>query len=210
MTGVRDSSKPGVAAFDFDGTITQRDTFVPFLLLAFGPSKLALAFLVLSLEAVKVGLGTSDRDRFKSLLIARLFRGKSRQALCEAGELHAKQIMQWLRPKALSRISWHRHRGDRLVLVSASMDFYLEPVARQLGFDDLLCTRASGDKLVFDGGVLGRNCRGPEKVARLKDLLGALDAFELYAYGDSDGDKEMLEAANHSFYRAFAPGVSLF
>jgi hypothetical protein len=90
------------------------------------------------------------------------------------------------------------------------MDLYLEPVARQLGFDDLLCTRASGNRLVFDGGLHGGNCRGPEKVVRLQNLLGPLDTYELYAYGDSDGDKEMLEAANHSFYRAFAPGVSLF
>lgn len=210
MTDGAGFKRPCVAAFDFDVTITSRDTFVPFLKLAFGSARLRCAFIALAFEAAKVVLGMSDRDRFKALLIRKLFLGQSTERLQQAGELHARQVMKWVRPAALARIAWHRQRGDRLVMVSASLDLYLEPVARLLGFDDLLCTRESRADLLFDGAMQGRNCRGPEKVARLQALLGPLGNFDVYAYGDSDGDKEMLQVANHPFYRAFAPGGALF
>lgn len=93
-------------------------------------------------------------------------------------------------------------------MVSASLDLYLEPTAAALGFDDLLCTSPSANHLVFDGGLAGKNCRGPEKVSRLRNLLGNLADFEIYAYGDSAGDRELLEKADHAYFRVFEPNLS--
>ena len=192
-----------VAAFDFDVTITTRDTFVPFLNRAFGRERVRMAFLRLAPEAAKVVVGLSDRDRFKDRLVRALFLGDSVLRLREAGREHAHEILHWVRPAARQKIDWHKARGDRLVMVSASLDLYLEPVAAALGFDDLLCTSPSVGHMVFDGGLVGKNCRGPEKVTRLRRLLGHPSEYELHAYGDSAGDREMLDVADHPNYRVF-------
>ncbi len=195
--------KPIVAAFDFDVTLTTRDTFLPFLNRAFGRTRVQLAFMKLAPEAIKVILGLSDRDRFKEEIVRALFLGESVERLRMEGRNHAAEIIGWIRPKARARIEWHRNQGHRLVMVSASLGLYLQPVSDALGFDDLLCTNPSTNHLVFDGGLQGGNCRGAEKVARLQALLGDLTAVELHAYGDSQGDREMLEIANHPNFRLF-------
>ena len=198
-----------VAAFDFDGTITTKDTFVPFLFLAFGRRRVSAAFVGLGWQALCVVLGISSRDRLKEKIVTRLFAGESALRLQRVGEDHARRVQSWVRAAASRRISWHKERGHRLVLVSASLDLYLENVAEALGFDDLLCTRPSVKQNVFDGFLKGGNCRGPEKVRRLQALLGNLKDHELYAYGDSEGDRDMLAAADHAYLRAFEPGGAL-
>ena len=195
--------KPVVAAFDFDVTMTTKDTFVPFLYRAFGKSKVQLIFLKHSFNAVKVVLGLSDRDHFKKLIIQSLFKEQSVDRLEKVGQIHAVDIYRWLRSSAIERLEWHRAQGHRLVMVSASLELYLKPIAAKLGFDNLLCTNLNNNGFFFSGEFSGNNCRGPEKVARLEELLGDLRNYEIYAYGDSSGDQEMLRIANHSFFRSF-------
>jgi phosphatidylglycerophosphatase C len=104
-------------------------------------------------------------------------------------------VAHGLRPDVRARVEWHRSEGHELVLVSASPELYVAPIGRRLGFDDVLATRLEVDA---DGRLTGRlvgaNCRGPEKVARLRQWRG--DALVIaYAYGDSAGDREMLALA---------------
>ncbi len=202
--------RPIVAAFDFDITITDRDTFLPFLKLAFGSLLLNKVLLSMAFDGLSFALGFINRDQFKKKLIQKLFTGCSTESMTEIGKLHAIHIEQWLRPSALARIQWHKERGDRLIMVSASLDIYLKPVAEKLGFDNLLCTQLSSYNHLYDGDLVGLNCRGPEKIVRLNELLGSLSKFELYSYGDSTGDKELLKAADHPFYRAFEQGGALY
>lgn len=89
-----------VAAFDFDVTITVKDMFVPFLYRSFGRSRVSAAFLRLTPEAVKVGLGLSSRDRFKGKIVAALFLGESLARLRQEGLKHARHIESLLRPSA--------------------------------------------------------------------------------------------------------------
>lgn len=197
------TDKTTIAAFDFDGTITTRDTFVPFLIMAFGMRRVQTAFLKLVFEGINVLLGNSSRDRFKERIVAELFRGDSVDRLTAVGKQHCLEILNWIRPSARERIEWHRTQGHRLIIVSASLDLYLIPVAAELGFNDLLCTRLSKKHLLFDGKLQGLNCRGPEKVRQLECLLGSLDQYEIHAYGDSIGDQEMLAVATYSYYQNF-------
>lgn len=202
--------RPVVAAFDFDLTITDRDTFLPFLKLAFGSFLLNKVLFSMAFDGLGFLFGLINRDQFKKKLIQKLLTGCSTEAINELGKVHATHIMDWLRPSALARIQWHKERGDRLVMVSASLDIYLKPVADRLGFDNLLCTQLNSSISIYDGMLTGRNCRGPEKVSRLKELLGSLGEFELYSYGDSAGDKELLSVADHPFYRAFEKDGALY
>ena len=117
----------------------------------------------------------------------------------KAGEAFAADLERRVDPAALERVRWHRDQGHELVLVSASLELYLAPLGDLLGFDAVLATR-----LVIDGedrvtGSLdGANVRGAEKVRRFRQWLGG-DLCELWAYGDSDGDRELLALADHGF-----------
>lgn len=194
-----------VAAFDFDVTITTHDTFAPFLVRAFGRWRTYKAFAQLGIDGLLVLCRLSSRDRFKERIIRKLFAGEPVLELSEVGRVYAETIRKLVRPSAQHRIAWHKAQGHRLVIVSASLDLYLEPMAKELGFDDLLCTRLASIDGKFTGGLDGENCRAQEKANKLEELFGNLSSIELYAYGDSRGDKEMLEVAEHSYFRPFEP-----
>jgi phosphatidylglycerophosphatase C len=195
--------KETVAAFDFDGTITTKDTFIPFLFKAFRKSKVLSSFVQLTPKAFLVGVGLSDRDHFKGHLVQSLFHRESVERFRELGSQYAKTLAPIYRAAALNRIEWHKSNGHRCIMVSASLDLYLNDVSKSLGFDDLLCTVLSHNNRFFDGTLKGGNCRRIEKVNRLRSLLGDLENYEIYSYGDSIGDQEMIAIADHGFYRPF-------
>ena len=210
MTDTQDS-RPIVAAFDFDITITTKDTFFPFLIFAFGRWRVYKEFARLSVAGLLVLLRISSRDKFKERIVKALFFGEPIEPLIRDGLRYSNIIRPSVRPAAERRIAWHKEHGHYLVLVSASLDLYLQPIVKQLGFDELLCTRLSHNGLVFDGRLNGNNCRCQAKVDMLRESLGELSKFTLYGYGDSAGDKELLAASDHSFWRPFEPnGVLSF
>lgn len=192
------SDLPGVAAFDFDGTLARRDTMVPFLLAACGRRRLAMAGLASVHHGVRRG-----RDDMKLATVARLFRGWTEDRFVAQGRTYAGRLAELLRPEMLERLEWHRSEGHPVVLVSASLATYLRPLAEELGIDDVLAVELACDEVgVLTGRVVGDvNCRGPQKVARLRTWLderyGADTKVELWAYGDSSGDAELLAFADH-------------
>ncbi len=89
-------------------------------------------------------------------------------------------------------------------LVSASILDYLIPWAEDMGFTDVLATKLEIDaKGIITGNFSGKNCKGDEKVRRLEECVNDLEKHEIYAYGDSRGDKEILAIADHPFYKSF-------
>lgn len=186
-----------LAAFDLDGTLTRRDTLMPFLLRAIGRNRTYRALLASSLPLARgAALGGSHRDEAKAVVLQRVFAGLPLAALAEAAESFADHVVaNSLRADVRERVDWHRSEGHELVLVSASPELYVTPIGRRLGFDAVLATRLEVDA---DGRLTGRiegaNCRGPEKVVRLREWRGGPLAVT-YAYGDSAGDREMLALA---------------
>jgi HAD superfamily hydrolase (TIGR01490 family) len=203
-----DGPRRVVAAFDFDGTVADRDTLVPFLARAFGRARVAAAFAALGLQAAEVLLRRRTVDEFKVRVLARLFAGEPAARLRAIGAEHAAAVAPWLRPQALERLAWHRAQGHAVVLVSATLDLYLDAVAAALALPPPLCTRLSArvgaDGVErFDGGLAGADCTGPEKLRRLEALFGGLEDVELHAYGDGAGDRALLAAADHAHFRPF-------
>jgi phosphatidylglycerophosphatase C len=184
-----------VAAFDFDGTLTRRDTMVPFLRGACGPWSIV--------RAAVATRGTGGRDAFKVALVGRLFRGWPAERLDALGRAYVPTLLAALRPESRERLDWHRRRGHAVVIVSASLGAYLRPLAHRLGIDDALAVELVADAAgTLTGDVVGGlNNRGPEKVARLQAWIDARFGrgadVELWAYGDSPGDAELLAMANH-------------
>jgi phosphatidylglycerophosphatase C len=187
---------PGVAAFDFDGTLARCDTLVPFLRHACGAARVAAA-------TVRAALRARDRDALKVRAIGHLFRGRSAAEVDELGRAYVPTLVELLRPEMVERVRWHRAEGHAVVIVSASLGVYLRPLAERLGLDAALAVElVTGADGVLTGAVVGDlNTRGPEKVARLRawaaQRYGADVPFELWAYGDSAGDEELLAVADH-------------
>lgn len=190
-------ARPPLAAFDLDRTLTRRDTLMPFLLRAIGRERTYRAILACSLPlAQAAALGGPHRDRAKVALLVRTLGGLPWETLAAVAEPFADHVVAYgLRPQVRARLEWHRDQGHELVLVSASPELYVTPIGRRLGFHAALATRLELDA---DGRLTGRlqgaNCRGPEKVVRLRQWRGA-DLTVAYAYGDSAGDREMLQLA---------------
>jgi phosphatidylglycerophosphatase C len=187
-----------VAAFDFDGTITRRDTLLPFLATVVGRGALARALAAESARLAWVATGRGDRDAMKERLLSRLLTGIPHAEVAAAGNTFAAALARGgITLDARNRIARHRREGHEVVIVSASLDVYLDEVARTLDVAHVLCTSLDVDiDGLCTGRLLGANCRGPEKARRLRALLGE-DDVELWAYGNSGGDDEMLAYAQH-------------
>ncbi|CRX38754.1 HAD family hydrolase [Estrella lausannensis] len=196
--------KETIACFDFDGTITRSDSLLPFLIFSSGIAK-TIGYLLLELPALMgYAFKMYDRQQVKEAVLRRFFRGIPEEKMLGMCRDYAhNELPKQVKKEALEAISKHKARGDRLILISASIDAYLKPWADAAGFDCLLSSRLEFKEGAVTGNLVGKNCRAEEKVARLKNLLGDLERFEIYAYGDSRGDKELLESADHPYYRTF-------
>ena len=189
---------PVVAAFDFDGTLVPGDSLLPFVWRAAGPRRFLEAVTRHGLRVVLATVArVGSRDAAKAAFVSTALRGLPVSDLVAAGVDFSHRLERRIHPAALERIAWHRSRGDELVLISASLLLYLEPLAARLGFAAVLATGLEVDSTGHLTGALdGLNVRGPEKVARLERWLDGRRP-ELWAYGDSAGDRELLALADH-------------
>jgi len=191
-----------IAAFDFDGTLTRRDTLVPFLARACGTQDLARALRRIAPLAVRARTGRLDselhhRDAAKAALLRELFTGRDAAWLRHEGERYAATLTAKLRPEMVEQVRWHRESGHELVIVSASLDAYLRPFAAAHGFDHVIAVEMeAGSHGRLTGHLQGPNVRGPEKALRLRAWLGGAEPEMIWAYGNSNGDTELLAMAD--------------
>ena len=187
-----------VAAFDVDGTLTTRDCVTPFLRQAAG--RRLWTTLLRHPLAVGGALARRDRDRLKELACAALAGIESAEIDALGASFAHGVAAEWLRDDTLARLERHRALGHTVILASASLDPYLLPLGVSLGVDGVVCTvleRGPDGRLT--GRLEGANCRGAEKARRVRGWLEerGLGEAELWAYGDSDGDAELLALADH-------------
>lgn len=204
MTPPQPDSRPVVALFDFDGTLTRGDSFLPFLRTMGGPwyywSRILLLSPVLGGYALKV----LSNWKTKEAVLTRFIKGRTEAELAQLGDRFAHEVIpSLLRPEAVERLRWHQRQGHRTILVSASIEAYLIPWAQSMGFEQVVSSRLECRDGTLTGRLVGRNCYGDEKVARLREVLGDFGQYQIYAYGDSRGDRELLAIADHAYYREF-------
>jgi len=187
-----------IAIFDLDGTITRHDTLFPLVLrqLVRRPWHL-LRFLLVAPAALRFFIDR-DRGRLKQSLLRATLRGTPRPEIdaLAAGFVRDK-IACGCFHDALAAIRRHRDAGHRLVLMSASVDFYVPEFGRQLGFDQVISTEVAwnGDRL--DGRLLSANRRGEEKARCVRELLGERYYDDSFAYGNSASDLPHLKLVKH-------------
>ncbi len=180
-----------VAAFDFDGTVTRLDTLVPFLAEVGGRARFATALLTSAPARAR------GRDAYKAAVLRGVLAGLPTERFEAMAQVYGERLPSRFRPEAVERIRWHQEQGHEVVLVSASLRAYLDPVVEHLGLDGVCAVDLEvGDDGRLTGDIVGANCRGAEKVRRLNQWLAGRPADRLWAYGNSSGDRELLAAAH--------------
>ena len=195
--------KRRIAFFDFDGTITTKDTLLEIIKYQKGTSRFYLG-LILNLPYILMWkTGIIPNYVAKQKVVSFFFRNMAVdefQRLCDA---FATEILPGLlRPKALQEIKKLQEAGAEVVIVSASPGNWSDIWRKQIGMKSLATKlQVSNNKLT--GRFDGKNCHGKEKVTRIKDAYDLSTYDEIYCYGDSRGDKPMLGLGTVSFYKPF-------
>lgn len=190
-----------LSVFDFDGTLTYRDSFVPFLRFAFGTYRFGLRLTASGSPHYLYG-GVS-RDVMKARLIRSFLRGVPLDWFEERARAFCAQNWgRMMRPAGLLAVAQELEQGRLVSLCSASPAFMLRPFAERLGVN-LIGTDLEVVDGLLTGELIGRNCRRDEKVQRLTHAYGPLAQYHLRAWGNSSGDTELLTAAQESFWRPF-------
>lgn len=198
-------NKKIIAVFDFDGTITKKDSMMALIRYAFGAKRLSrwVALNIPWLVLMKLGLMPSVT--VKERLLSYFLCGMHYDCFERICDGFFKTIgREILRDDALECIRRHKANGDYTIIASASADVWVKPFADCLGIDRLISSRlevSSDGKLT--GKLIGENCKGREKVARLKEIFPERTDYVIEAYGDSSGDKELLQFADVSHYKVF-------
>jgi phosphatidylglycerophosphatase C len=190
-----------LALFDFDGTITTIGTYPGFLRFAVDHKRALIGGFFLSplIFGYKVGL---IPDRVIRLVLTRAsFQGDSAARIREAGWEYARDALPAvLRQEAVDRINWHKTKGDRVVVVSASLDVYLHHWCTKMGID-VICSELEEKGGRLTGRYVGRDCCGAEKLRRIRERYDVSRYATIYAYGDSDEDLDMLSLAQEKYFQ---------
>ena len=197
------SRKPILYAFDFDGTLTKRDSLVEFIQYAKGSISFLFGFTVFSPYIILMKLKILPNWKVKQKLFSWYFKGMEYKEFKNLCYRFAKEKYSILKSSGLQYINEIAEKGDQIIIVSASVDDWVEPF-----FQDYPI-RVLGTKLeVIHGKLTGKfktkNCYGIEKVNRIVSEFPHRNDYLLIALGDSQGDKEMLDFADQSYYKYFA------
>ena len=197
------SSKMNIAFFDFDGTLTSKDSLEDFIQYAVGRKKYFTGLLFLSPILILYKLKFISNSFAKEKLMTYFFKGWDADHFQKIAKKYSlEEIDKIIRPKAMKKIKWHQKEGHHIVIVSASFDDWLRPWC-DINNLNLISTSLEIKNNKLTGKFSTMNCYGIEKVNRIKNVYKLNHYDYIYAYGDSRGDKELLSIADESFYKPF-------
>ena len=191
---------PDLALFDFDGTLTTRETFPAFMRYAVARPRLLAGGVLLAPVVFGFRRGWVAGNPTRASIVQVGLRGVDAERLRAQGAAFARDVLPGvLRPEARAQLAWHRERGDRVVVVSGGLDVYLAPWCADQGVE-LLCSVLAerGGRIT---GYAGLQCVGEEKVRRVRTLCDPQAYAAIHAYGDTHEDHAMLAMAHHRTYR---------
>ncbi len=183
-----------VAVFDFDGTLTTKDTLLEFIKFSKGNLKFYMGFLLFLPYLILMKLHLYPNWKCKEKIFSHFYKGMSYAQFKKVGIDFTEKVKQIQRRSTLDILKKHLAAGATIYVISASIDEWVRPFCKQLGVKDILATKIEIDSNgIITGKFISRNCYGIEKVNRLLEIEPNRTEYILYAYGDSRGDKEMIE-----------------
>lgn len=189
------------AIFDLDGTVTRKDTYLPFLFFCFKQVGLRTwPALLLPIFSLLYFLRMVTNARLKEALLASVLSGVTVERLKPLIEKYAAALMEiGLNEPLVEIVQEHLKRGDRVILVTASFDLYVEKIAERLGILHVVCTWAEVLGGIVTGRLCGENCYGAEKVKRLETLLAPMDWRSAIFYTDHHSDLPLLKKVSRAY-----------
>ena len=195
--------KEQIYIYDFDGTLTRRDSFPDFIRYAGGGRSLVFGLLLFSPLLVLMKLQLYSNGRAKERLFSYFFQGMSIRVfddLCAKYGLSRADLLLDAARKAVNEVA---SNGYRIFIVSASVDRWVLPFFRDVPNVTVIGTQIEVENGLVTGRFSTPNCYGAEKVRRIQALLPYREQYKLIAHGDSRGDKEMLNYADQGYFRPF-------
>lgn len=202
--------KKNIYCFDFDGTLTTSDTLLEFIKYAKGRSRLLMVFLMYSPLLVLMKLHLYPNWKAKQRIFTHLFAGMHITKFNQLCQSFAKEHQHLLRPQGILQVNDALTAGAQVFIVSASIDNWVRPFfqCRNLKAVSVLGTQVELEEGKLTGRFKTKNCYGIEKVHRITEALSSSGNFNrteynIEAFGDSHGDKEMLNFADHAHMKPF-------
>jgi HAD superfamily hydrolase (TIGR01490 family) len=192
-----------IAFFDFDGTITRRDTLFEIIRFQKGTAAMYTGLLLLSPVLVLFRLKLLSSHTTKQIVLRWFFKGAPVQEFRQQCDRFCRErLPALLRPGAIEAIKDHQARGHKVAVVTASAEDWVAPWCAGMGIS-CIATQLEVKDEHLTGNILGLNCNGDEKVCRIRAQYQLEQYKDIYAYGDSNGDKAMLAIAGTSTYKPF-------
>lgn len=192
-----------VALFDFDGTITHRDTLLEFTRFAVGEARYISSMFYLALPLALQKMSILSSQPTKQIFLTHFFKNWKLPDFEQCCQRFDSEVLPGLiRAPALEAIQSYVQRGDRTIIVSASPQNWILPWARKQGVE-VIATKLEVNGDCLTGRIDGKNCNGNEKVNRIRQYLDLNDYKEIIAYGDSGGDRAMFGLATRAYFKPF-------
>jgi HAD superfamily hydrolase (TIGR01490 family) len=196
-------SEKKIAFFDFDGTITKKDTLLEVIKFQKGKMAFYTGFLLNTPWLIAYKLNLIPNDQAKQKILTYFFAGTAESVFQEKCDLFAdRKLPALIRPAALTEIEQLRTHGFEMVVISASAGNWIRNWTNRLSLK-LIATKLEVKNGLITGGIEGKNCHGEQKVACIREQWNLSEYKEIFIYGDSSGDKPMLALATKSFYKPF-------
>jgi phosphatidylglycerophosphatase C len=195
--------KKGIAFFDFDGTITTKDTLLEFIKFSKGSKRFYLGFLYNAFYLFAYKLKLISNQAAKEKVLQFFFKNTPVHFFNDQCKLFSTAVLpKLIRPKALKELQKLKNENFIVVVVSASPQNWIQPWSSAMKVE-LIASQLEIKDDKITGRILGKNCHGPEKVRRIMEKYVVEDYDEIYAYGDTSGDLPMLKLATQPFYKPF-------
>ena len=189
--------------FDLDGTVTHRDTLLAFTRFAVGEARYFFSMVYLAVPLVLQKINVMSSQRTKEIFLSHFFKGWKLVDFEERCQQFDRDVLPGLiRSQALKALQSYVQRGDRTIIVSASPQNWILPWATKEGVE-VIATQLEVKEDRLTGRIAGKNCNGEEKVNRIRHHLNLNDYSQIMAYGDTSGDRAMLELATQKYYKPF-------
>lgn len=196
-------SQRSLVLFDFDGTITQKDTLFEIIKYDKGIFSFFLGILILSPSFLSYSLKKINAQKLKERFLSYFLKSRPFNNWNNVCLNYSRNgLPKIIRPKALQKINEHKQKNDRIIVVTASIENWVKPWCDE---QEIECI-GSRIEIINDritGKLIGKNCNGMEKSRRIQEYLKLETYSSIYAYGDTKGDIEMLKLANFPFYKIF-------
>ncbi len=193
-----------LAIFDFDGTISKKDSLKEFLKIHFSFKNYFIGYYLINIpHLILLYLGVIDFSILKKRRIKHFMKNLNMDTITDSLEIFNKVFFKSeIKKQAIKEIEYHKENNHKIIILSASLDFLLYEWCQKNNFS-LICNKLEIFDNKFSGSLLGNDCNGKEKVRRLKSLINLNEFQIIYGYGDTKEDKDFLKLADKPYFRKF-------